>query len=400
MRKHEERSTRSKPGKFGKYGGQYVPETLMEPLRELEEAYNRFSHDPSFKKELAGWLDSFAGRPTPLYLAANLTRVVRGAKIYLKREDLLHGGAHKINNTLGQALLAKKMGKRRIIAETGAGQHGVATAMACAALGLAAEIYMGSEDMERQRLNVYRMKMLGARVHPVDSGSKTLKDAINEALRDWVTNVEDTYSLLGSVVGPHPYPTMIRDFQSVIGREARRQILKQDGKLPRSVVACVGGGSNSIGIFHGFLNDANVNLYGVEAGGHDMSPGKHAAPLVAGREGVLHGMMTYVLQDAEGQIETTESISAGLDYPAVGPEHSYLMSIGRTKYVTQTDTDALQAFNQLSQLEGIMPALEPAHAVSYATKLAKTLEKEDSIIVNLSGRGDKDVDTIAKQFPR
>ncbi len=385
-------------GKFGKYGGQYVPETLMEPLKTLADAYRRFSRDPSFRKELANWLEHYAGRPTPLYFAGRLTNAAGGAKIYLKREDLLHGGAHKINNTLGQALLAKKMGKRRIIAETGAGQHGVATAMACAALGLAAEIYMGSEDMERQRLNVYRMKMLGARVHPVDAGSKTLKDAINEALRDWVTNVEDTYYLLGSVVGPHPYPTMIRDFQSVIGREARRQILKQDGKLPRSVVACVGGGSNSIGIFHGFLNDANVNLYGIEAGGHDMSPGKHAAPLVAGREGVLHGMMTYVLQDAEGQIETTESISAGLDYPAVGPEHSYLMSIGRTKYVTQTDTDALQAFNQLSQLEGIMPALEPAHAVSYATKLAKTLEKEDSIIVNLSGRGDKDVDTIAKQF--
>jgi len=386
-------------GKFGKYGGQYVPETLMEPLKRLADAYKRFSRDPSFKKELANWLEHYAGRPTPLYFANRLSDEAGGAKIYLKREDLLHGGAHKINNTLGQALLAKKMGKRRVIAETGAGQHGVATAMACAALGLVAEIYMGSEDMERQRLNVYRMKMLGAKVHPVDSGSKTLKDAINEALRDWVTNVEDTYYLLGSVVGPHPYPTMVRDFQSVIGREARRQILKREGRLPRSVVACVGGGSNSIGIFHAFLNDMDVDLYGVEAGGHDMSPGKHAAPLVAGREGVLHGMMTYVLQNAEGQIETTESISAGLDYPAVGPEHSYLMSIGRTKYVTQTDTDVLQAFNQLSQLEGVMPALEPAHAISYATKLAKTLEKEDSIIVNLSGRGDKDVDTIAKQFP-
>jgi len=386
-------------GKFGKYGGQYVPETLMEPLKTLADAYKRFSRDPSFKKELANWLEHYAGRPTPLYFANRLSDEAGGAKIYLKREDLLHGGAHKINNTLGQALLAKKMGKRRVIAETGAGQHGVATAMACAALGLVAEIYMGSEDMERQRLNVYRMKMLGAKVHPVDSGSKTLKDAINEALRDWVTNVEDTYYLLGSVVGPHPYPTMVRDFQSVIGREARRQILKREGRLPRSVVACVGGGSNSIGIFHAFLNDMDVDLYGVEAGGHDMSPGKHAAPLVAGREGVLHGMMTYVLQNAEGQIETTESISAGLDYPAVGPEHSYLMSIGRTKYVTQTDTDALQAFNQLSQLEGVMPALEPAHAISYATKLAKTLEKEDSIIVNLSGRGDKDVDTIAKQLP-
>jgi tryptophan synthase beta chain len=272
--------------------------------------------------------------------------------------------------------------------------------MACAALGLNAEIYMGSEDMERQKLNVYRMKMLGAQVHPVESGSKTLKDAINEALRDWVTNVEDTYYLLGSVVGPHPYPMMVRDFQSVIGKEARRQILRQEGKLPNAVVACVGGGSNSIGIFHSFLNDPEVNLYGVEAGGRDMSPGKHAAPLVAGREGVLHGMMTYVLQNAEGQIETTQSISAGLDYPAVGPEHSYLMSVGRTKYVTQTDSDAVDAFKQLSQLEGIMPALEPAHAISYATKLAKTLGREDSIIVNLSGRGDKDVDTIAKQFPQ
>ena len=371
----------------------------MEPLKTLADAYRSFSRDPSFKKELANWLEQYAGRPTPLYFAGQLTRHAHGAKIYLKREDLLHGGAHKINNTLGQALLAKKMGKRRIIAETGAGQHGVATAMACAALGLKAEIYMGSEDIERQKLNVFRMKMLGAKVHPVESGSKTLKDAINEALRDWVTNVEDTYYLLGSVVGPHPYPTMVRDFQSVIGKEARRQILRQEGKLPNAVVACVGGGSNSIGIFHSFLNDPEVNLHGVEAGGHDMSPGKHAAPLVAGREGVLHGMMTYVLQNAEGQIETTQSISAGLDYPAVGPEHSYLMGIGRTKYVTQTDSEALNAFKQLSQLEGIMPALEPAHAISYATQLAKKIGTEDSIIVNLSGRGDKDVDTIARQLP-
>jgi tryptophan synthase beta chain len=387
-------------GKFGKYGGQYVPETLMEPLKTLADAYRRFSRDPSFKKELEKWLEHYAGRPTPLYFAGRLTDDARGAKIYLKREDLLHGGAHKINNTLGQALLAKKMGKRRIIAETGAGQHGVATAMACAALGLAAEIYMGSEDMERQRLNVYRMKMLGAQVHPVESGSKTLKDAINEALRDWVTNIENTYYLLGSVVGPHPYPTMVRDFQSIIGKEARRQILKREGKLPKAVVACVGGGSNSIGIFHSFLNDSEVKLYGVEAGGHNMSPGKHAAPLVAGREGVLHGMMTYVLQNTEGQIETTQSISAGLDYPAVGPEHSYLMSVGRTRYVTETDSDSVDAFKKLSQLEGIMPALEPAHAISYATKLAKTLGRKDSIIVNLSGRGDKDVDMIARQFPQ
>ena len=388
----------SSAGKFGKYGGQYVPETLVEPLRALADAYRRVSRDPSFKKELANWLGEYAGRPTPLYFASRLTEHAQGAKIYLKREDLLHGGAHKINNTLGQALLAKKMGKRRIIAETGAGQHGVATAIACATLGLNAEIYMGSEDIERQKLNVYRMKMLGAKLHPVDSGSKTLKDAINEALRDWVTNVEDTYYLLGSVVGPHPYPTMVRDFQIVIGKEARRQILKQEGKLPNAIVACVGGGSNSIGIFHSFLNDPEVNLYGVEAGGRDMSSGKHAAPLVAGREGVLHGMMTYVLQDPEGQIGATQSISAGLDYPAVGPEHSYLMSIGRTKYVTQTDSEAVDAFKKLSELEGIMPALEPAHAISYATKLAKTLKREDSIIVNLSGRGDKDVDTIAKQL--
>jgi tryptophan synthase beta chain len=400
LKNHVELSTRSKPGKFGKYGGQYVPETLMEPLRALEEAYNRFSHDPSFKKELAGWLDSFAGRPTPLYLAANLTRHVGGARIYLKREDLLHGGAHKINNTLGQALLAKKMGKRRIIAETGAGQHGVATAMACAALGLSAEVYMGSEDMDRQKLNVYRMKILGAKVHPVESGSKTLKDAINEALRDWVTNVQDTYYLLGSVVGPHPYPTMVRDFQSVIGKEARKQILQTDGKLPKAVVACVGGGSNSIGIFHSFLHDLDVDLYGVEAGGEGLLPGQNAAPLVAGREGVLHGMMTYVLQDEAGQVQTTRSISAGLDYPGVGPEHAFLMNAGRAKYVTVSDEEALDAFKTLSQLEGIMPALESAHAISYAMKLAKSLGTRDSIIVNLSGRGDKDVEIIAKHLPQ
>jgi tryptophan synthase beta chain len=400
LKKRAETRTQSKPGKFGKYGGQYVPETLMEPLRALEEAYNRFSHDLSFKKELAGWLDSFAGRPTPLYLAANLTRHAGGARIYLKREDLLHGGAHKINNTLGQALLAKKMGKRRIIAETGAGQHGVATAMACAALGLHAEVYMGSEDMDRQKLNVYRMKMLGAKVHPVESGSKTLKDAINEALRDWVTNVQDTYYLLGSVVGPHPYPTMVRDFQSVIGKEARKQILQADGKLPKAVVACVGGGSNSMGIFHSFLHDLDVGLYGVEAGGESLSPGQNAAPLVAGREGVLHGMMTYVLQDEVGQVQTTRSISAGLDYPGVGPEHAFLMNAGRAKYVTVSDEEAVEAFKNLSQLEGIMPALESAHAISYAVKLAKSLGTRDSIIVNLSGRGDKDVEIIAKHLPQ
>jgi tryptophan synthase beta chain len=400
LKRHAEARKHSKPGKFGKYGGQYVPETLMEPLRALEEAYNSFSRDLSFKKELAGWLDDFAGRPTPLYLASNLTRHVGGARIYLKREDLLHGGAHKINNTLGQALLAKKMGKRRIIAETGAGQHGVATAMACAALGLHAEVYMGSEDMDRQKLNVFRMKMLGAKVHPVESGSKTLKDAINEALRDWVTNVQDTYYLLGSVVGPHPYPTMVRDFQSVIGREARKQIMQQEGSLPKAVVACVGGGSNSIGIFHSFLHDLDVDLYGVEAGGESLSPGQNAAPLVAGREGVLHGMMTYVLQNEVGQVQTTRSISAGLDYPGVGPEHAFLMTAGRAKYVTVSDEEALEAFKTLSQLEGIMPALESAHAISYTMKLAKSLGTNDSIIVNLSGRGDKDVEIIAKHLPQ
>jgi tryptophan synthase beta chain len=392
--------THTKPGKFGKYGGQYVPETLMEPLRELEAAYKRFSRDPKFKKELADWLDSFAGRPTPLYLAANLTRHVGRARIYLKREDLLHGGAHKINNTLGQALLAKKMGKQRIIAETGAGQHGVATAMACAALGLHAEVYMGSEDMDRQKLNVYRMKMMGAKVHPVESGSRTLKDAINEALRDWVTNIQDTYYLLGSVVGPHPYPTMVRDFQSIIGKEARKQILRTEGQLPKAVIACVGGGSNSIGIFHSFLQDLDVDLYGVEAGGEGLSPGQNAAPLVAGREGVLHGMMTYILQDDAGQVQTTRSVSAGLDYPGVGPEHAFLMTKGRAKYVTVSDGEALDAFKSLSETEGIMPALESAHAISYAMKLAKNLGAKDSIIVNLSGRGDKDVEIIAKRIPQ
>ena len=388
---------RTQHGRFGKYGGQYVPETLIAPLRELEEAYYRHSRDSSFRKELTRLLATYAGRPTPLYLAGNLTKRTGGAKIYLKREDLLHGGAHKINNTLGQALLAKRMGKERIIAETGAGQHGVATAMACAALGLRAEVYMGRDDMERQKLNVYRMRILGAKVLPVDSGSRTLKDAINEALRDWVTNVENTYYLLGSVVGPHPYPTIVRDFQSIIGREARRQILDCESRLPRSVVACVGGGSNSIGIFHRFLHDLDVDLYGVEAGGTNLQPGHHAAALVAGSEGVLHGMLSYVLQDANGQVEKTESISAGLDYPAVGPEHAFLKNSGRVKYVAVSDADALASFTTLSREEGIMPALEPAHALSYAFKLAEKLRPRDAIIVNLSGRGDKDVEIVEKQ---
>ena len=385
-------------GRFGKYGGQYVPETLMKPLQDLEEAYDEYSRDPSFKKELRNLLESYAGRPTPLYLSRNLTRNLGGAKIYLKREDLLHGGAHKINNTLGQALLARRMGKKRVIAETGAGQHGVATAMACAALGLQSEIYMGREDMERQKLNVYRMKMLGAEVHPVDSGSRTLKDAINESLRDWVTNVENTYYLLGSAVGPHPYPTMVRDFQSIIGREARQQILAREDKLPSAIIACVGGGSNSIGIFHHFLHDLEVELYGVEAGGQDIRPGQHAAALVAGSEGVLHGMLTYLLQDTNGQVQNTRSISAGLDYPAVGPEHAYLKNTGRVKYSAVSDDDALDAFKRLSNQEGIMPALEPAHALSYAFRLAKKYPTKDSILVNLSGRGDKDVEIAARHF--
>ncbi|TMI23461.1 tryptophan synthase subunit beta [Candidatus Bathyarchaeota archaeon] len=371
----------------------------MEPLIQLELSYRKLSKESSFRKELKGLLANYAGRPTPLYLARNLTQRSGGAKIYLKREDLLHGGAHKINNTLGQALLAKRMGKTRIIAETGAGQHGVATAMACATLGLRAEVYMGEEDMERQRLNVYRMKMLGARVHPVGSGSRTLKDAINEALRDWVTNVEDTYYLIGSVVGPHPYPTMVRDFQSIIGIEARRQILQSEGHLPRAAVACVGGGSNSMGLFHPFLHDLEVDLYGVEAGGEGLDRGRHAAPLCAGREGVFHGMLTYILQDANGQIQSTHSISAGLDYPGVGPEHAFLMDTRRAKYAVATDNEALEAFQVLSETEGIMPALEPAHALSYATKLAGNYRKNDAIIVNLSGRGDKDVETVAKHIP-
>lgn len=395
MKRMKER--RNHRGRFGKYGGQYVPETLIAPLRELEEAYHRHSRDPSFRKELTRLLTTYAGRPTPLYLAGNLTKRIGGAKIYLKREDLLHGGAHKINNTIGQALLAKRMGKERIIAETGAGQHGVATAMACAALGLRAEVYMGRDDMERQKLNVYRMRILGAKVLPVESGSRTLKDAINEALRDWVTNVQNTYYLLGSVVGPHPYPTIVRNFQSIIGREARRQILDRERRLPNAVVACVGGGSNSMGIFHQFLHDLEVDLYGVEAGGTNLQPGNHAAALVAGSEGVLHGMLTYVLQNSNGQVQETRSISAGLDYPAVGPEHAFLKKAGRVKYVAVADTDALAAFETLSREEGIMPALEPAHALSYAFKLAKKLRPSDAIIVNLSGRGDKDVEIVEKQ---
>ena len=382
-------------GKFGKYGGRYVPEPLMNALIELEREYAIQKDDGQFRKQLDDLLREFVGRPTPLYYAKNLTKQVGGAQIYLKREDLAHGGAHKINNTIGQALLAKKMGKKRIIAETGAGQHGVASAMACAALGLKCEVYMGAEDVERQKLNVFRMNLLGAKVIPVTSGSKTLKDAINEAFRDWVTNVQDTYYLLGSVVGPHPYPMIVRDFQSVIGHETKRQIIEKTGRLPTAVVACVGGGSNSIGIFHSFIEDEDVKLYGVEAGGLGLASGKHAASLCRGKEGVFHGMLTFVLQDKDGQIQPTHSISAGLDYPGVGPEHAYLKTIDRVQYTAVTDKQALQGFTQLCTTEGIIPALEPAHALYFGTELASRMTSSQILVINLSGRGDKDVNVVA-----
>ena len=381
-------------GKFGKYGGKYIPETLAPAVEELESAYERYKNDHDFQKELSYYLTEYAGRPTPLYFAKNLTDHVGGAKIYLKREDLLHGGAHKTNNTLGQALLAKKMGKKRIIAETGAGQHGVGTALACAVLGLDAEIYMGVKDVERQKLNVFRMELLGAKVHPVESGSKTLKDAINEAIRDWIANVKDTYYLIGSVVGPHPYPMMVRDFQSVIGLEVKQQMQELQGRLPDAVVACVGGGSNAMGSFYPFLDDKEVALCGVEAGGEGLKSGKHSATLNAGSEGVLHGMFTYLLQDECGQVIETHSISAGLDYPGVGPEHSMLKDLKRASYAASTDAAAIDALVMLSRLEGIIPALEPSHAISYAMKLAKEMDKEDIIVVTLSGRGDKDVEVV------
>lgn len=383
-----------KKGKFGEYGGQYVSEMLMPALSELEEAFESNYNAAEFQEEYQMILRDYAGRPTPLYHAKRLSRKV-GCKIYLKREDLAHGGAHKINNTLGQALLARKMGKRRIIAETGAGQHGVATAMACALFGLKAEIYMGAEDVERQRLNVFRMRLLDAEVHPVESGSKTLKDSINEALRDWVTNVETTYYLIGSVVGPHPYPTIVRDFQRVIGDEIRSQILVKEGRLPDALVACVGGGSNAMGTFHPFLDDPEVEMYGVEAGGSGVKTGKHAASLCAGEEGVFHGMRTFVLQDEFGQIKNTHSIAAGLDYSGAGPQHSLLKSIKRASYVTATDEEAVDAFLKLSKTEGIIPALESSHALAYAIKLGETLDEDDIIVVTLSGRGDKDVGVVA-----
>lgn len=383
-------------GKYGKYGGRFVPEVLMEAITELEKAYTEAKADPDFQKQLDYYLTEFVGRPTPLYYAENLTRKLGGAKIYLKREDLAHGGAHKINNTLGQALLAKRMGKTRVIAETGAGQHGVATAIACAALGLKGIVYMGTEDCERQRLNVFRMKLLNTEVYPVDSGSKTLKDSINEALRDWVTNLESTYYLIGSTMGPHPYPMIVRNFQSVIGKEIKQQFKQKTDALPDALVACVGGGSNAMGTFYPFEDDTTVKLYGVEAAGESIESGKHSATLAAGSEGVFHGMYTYVLQDKNGQIAETHSVSAGLDYPGVGPEHSFLKTIKRAEYAYANDKEAVDAFFTLCKTEGILPALESSHAVAYAMKLAPKMKKSQSIIVTLSGRGDKDVETIAK----
>ena len=381
-------------GKFGKYGGKYIPETLAPAIEELESAYEKYKNDPDFLNELSYYLTEYAGRPTPLYFAENLTKHIGGAKIYLKREDLLHGGAHKTNNTLGQALLAKKMGKKRIIAETGAGQHGVGTAIACAVLGLSAEIFMGAKDFERQKLNVFRMELLGAKVYPVKSGSKTLKDAINEAIRDWIANVKTTYYLIGSAVGPHPYPMMVRDFQSEIGREIKQQIWEIEGTMPNAVVACVGGGSNAIGSFYTFLDNKDVVLYGVEAGGKGIKSGMHSASLAAGSEGVLHGMFTRLLQDECGQVVETHSISAGLDYPGVGPEHAMLKELKRAIYAASTDQEAIEGFLALSRFEGIIPALEPSHAISYAMKLAEEMKKDDIIVVTLSGRGDKDVEIV------
>jgi len=383
-------------GYFNQFGGKFVPETLMPALDELETAYQEARHDTSFWAEFNSLSHDYSGRPTPLYFAERLTRHCGGAQIFIKREDLLHTGAHKINNALGQGLLARRMKKQRIIAETGAGQHGVATATICAKLGLDCIVYMGEEDVQRQQINVFRMKLLGAEVRPVYSGTKTLKDAINEAIRDWVTNVENTYYLLGSVVGPHPYPVMVRDFQSIIGKETREQILAKCSRLPDYIIACVGGGSNAMGIFHPFVNDKDVNFIGVEAAGKGIKTGKHAASLVAGTVGVLHGTKSYILQDDVGQILGTHSISAGLDYPGVGPEHSYYKKTGRATYVAANDNEALEAFRLLCLTEGIIPALEPAHAIAYTVKMAGSLNEEQIIVVNLSGHGDKDMDIIVK----
>ena len=384
-----------KDGRFGDFGGKYIPETLAPAIEELEKSYLKIRNDSAFKKELNKFLIEYAGRPTPLYLAKNLTKKIGGAKIYLKREDLLHGGAHKINNTLGQALLAKKMGKKRIIAETGAGQHGVATAMACACLDLKAEIYMGYIDTERQKQNVFRMELLGAKVHSVKSGSQTLKDAINEAMRDWITNVETTYYLLGSAVGPHPYPLMVRDFQSVIGNEIKKQMKK----VPDTVIACVGGGSNAIGTFYPLIN-SKAEMIGIEAGGKGLNTHHHSAPLSVGTKGVLHGMMTYLMQDEQGQIQETHSISAGLDYPGVGPEHSFLKDERRVKYKAITDDEVINAFLTLTRTEGIIPALESAHSIAYAMKIAKKMKKSESIVVTLSGRGDKDIGIVQEYMKK
>ncbi len=383
-------------GRFGDFGGKFIPETLMEAVAELERAYNTVKSDEAFKTRLACLLNDYVGRPTPLYYAENLSRHLGGAKIYLKREDLAHTGAHKINNALGQALLAQQMGKQRIIAETGAGQHGVAAATACAMLGLQCIVYMGEEDIRRQSLNVYRMRLLEAEVISVQSGTRTLKDAINEAIRDWVTNVETTHYLIGSVVGPHPYPVMVRDLQCVIGLEARAQILQAEGRLPDYVMACVGGGSNAIGTFHPFVPDEDVRLVGLEAGGRGLNSGEHSATLTAGRPGVLHGAMTYLLQDEDGQVSPAHSISAGLDYPGVGPEHSYLKDSERAVYREVTDPQALEGFHLLCRTEGIIPALESAHAVYGAAQLAPTLPQDSIILVCLSGRGDKDIDIVAE----
>ena len=388
-------------GHWGKYGGRFVPETLMAPLEDLTDAYLARRDDESFQTELQDLLANYAGRPTPLFHAARLTEHCGGAKIYLKREDLLHTGAHKINNTIGQVLLARRMNKRRIVAETGAGQHGVATATVCALFGLDCVVYMGAEDMRRQELNVFRMQLLGAEVREVNAGSRTLKDAINEALRDWVTNVADTYYLLGSALGPHPYPLMVREFQSVIGREARAQVLEAEGRLPDVLVACVGGGSNSIGLFHPFLNDEAVRMIGVEAGGRGNELGQHAARFNAaggGSPGVLQGTMSYVLQDAHGQVATTHSVSAGLDYPSIGPEHAWLHDAGRVEYSSVSDAEALEAFQLLSRLEGIIPALESSHAVAHAIKVARELRGDQVLIANLSGRGDKDINSVREQL--
>ncbi len=383
-------------GHFGDYGGRFVSETLMDSLMTLEKEYLRLKKDPEFQAQFDYDLAHYVGRPSPLYHAERLTKAVGGAQIWLKREDLNHTGAHKINNTIGQALLASFLGKKRVIAETGAGQHGVATATVCARLELECHVFMGAEDIKRQSLNVFRMKLLGAQVHPVTSGTRTLKDAMNDAMRDWVTNVDDTFYIIGTVAGPHPYPLLVRDFQSVIGRETREQCLKQAGRLPDALVACVGGGSNAIGMFYPFFTDESVELYGVEAGGLGIETGKHAAPLSAGRPGVLHGNRTYLMEDENGQIAGTHSVSAGLDYPGVGPEHSWLKDIGRAHYVSVTDDEALDGFRKLTRIEGIMPALETAHAVAYTMKLAAEMDKDKIVVINISGRGDKDIHTVAQ----